>query len=265
MGRPRIEDGLEQFFDWMMVHGYSPATAKSYTSSARRAVREMGGQAFEEQEAVDGFFLALYESNPVAYPNVLRSWKLMCEWNAEERGIDLAVPRSIQAAKRRADAAKELPPSVRAALRGLRDSAVAVSHIPQLRWCDVILAEMQTTRTHVSVPGKREEWIVPSSFIKTLWEWAAVGTDLSKPLVPREPGSNQAYPYHGLRREIDVYTEKELKEKMGPLGSALGGALPRGTATAPPIPDNPEDLDDMALASDNLLSDLLAFDPNAVD
>jgi len=264
MGRHRIEDGLDQFFDWMLVNDYSPATAKSYTSSARRAVREMGGQPLTGQEAVDGFFLALCESNPIAYPNILRAWKLMCEWSTEERSIKLPVPRSIQSTKRRADAVKELPPSIRAALRGLRDSAVAVSHIPQLRWSDVSLSDMQTARTHVRVPGKREEWVVPSEIIKTLWEWADVKTNLSKPLVPREPRSHQPYPYHGLRREIDVYTEKELEEKMrGPVGSALGGSLPPGAVTAPPAPDEPDD--EVRATSTQSLLDVLGYDPEAVD
>ncbi len=264
MGRHRIEDGLDQFFDWMMAHGYSPATAKSYTSSARRAVREMGGQPLTEQEAVDGFFLTLYESNPIAYPNVLRAWKLMCEWSTEERNVELPAPRSIQSTKRRADAVKELPPFIRAALRGLRDSAVAVSHIPQLRWSDVSLSEMQTARTHVRVPGKREEWVVPSEVIRTLWEWADVKTNLSKPLVPREPRSHQPYPYHGLRREIDIYTEKELNDRMrGPVGSALGGSLPRGTQTAPPA--SPESDDGVRAPSAQSLLDVLRYDPEAVD
>jgi hypothetical protein len=225
---------MSEFFDWMVDNDYSPATAKSYTSSGRRIVNELGA-GLEDQEAVNTFFLELHESNPVAYPNVYGAWKVMIEWAADQ-GRVLPSPRAIKHLKKRAEASTgpSLPPEVRVALRQLRAAACTPNHVPKITWSDVDLTEMaRAVRTHVQVPGKRESWLLPSDAMKVLWGWGQVNTgpelDLSTPLVPHEPGSHQPYSYYALRREIEIYDEKELSEKTGlvfsgPPGSAMGGS-----------------------------------------
>jgi integrase len=275
MGRPRIRDGLDQFCDWMRETGRcSPTTAKEYTSHVRRAVRALNGN-IEDAEAVNRFFAEAYESDH-SYGKMRSGWTVFAEWAADSKGVNIPIPEPVSLvrakAKARTDRAKtkrSLPPDVRAALRTLRQDGIPVSHIAKLRWTDVDLTEMtQRHRTHVRVPGKREEWLVASESIKVLWDWAAVGTDLSKPLVPRDPGNHQPYSYSGLREEIEIYTEKELEERMGgPAGSALGGAPPRGFLSIPEDvePDEDDLTPELGGNSPESLSDALGYDPNAVD
>lgn len=275
MGRPRIRDGLDQFCDWMRETGRcSPTTAKEYTSHVRRAVRALNGN-IEDAESVNSFFAEAYESDH-SYGKMRSGWTVFAEWAAEKEGVDIPIPEPVsvvraksKARTNRTRAKRSLPPHVRSALRNLRTEGIRPSQVVKLRWSNVDLAEMtQRHRTHVQVPGKREEWLVTSEAIKVLWDWAEVGTDLSKPLVPRDPGNHQPYSLSGLREQIEIYTEKELEERLGgPAGSALGGPPPRGFISVPEgiTPDEEDVAPGLTPDAPADLSAALGYDPNAVD
>jgi len=219
VSRRIIQDELTDFRIWMRATDRcTPSTANEYTSHVRRAYRELGGNV-EDVEAVNTYFAHAYKTD-TSYPKLRSAWIVYVEWCMVEKGqtIPSPVPVSLVRAKEKSREVMDaklpgLPEHIRTALRVLQHNVITMNHVFNLRWVDVALREMTRSQiTHVSVPGRRHEsWVVPSETMQVLWDWADVGNNLSHPLVPRAPGESQPYPHSGLRREVGIYTEKELQ------------------------------------------------------
>ena len=236
MPRPRIADDFTPFFDWMRnTRRCSPGVAKAYTSYMRRLYRDIDGNILD-QEIINDYFARAYDADD-SYAKVRSAWSMYVEYNLVEKQTQLPQPQpvSLMLAKQRNrpltdNRVPALTSAVRSALRVLESNHISVHQIFHLRWLHVALGEMNNHLvTHIRTPNKNTMWLIPSTAIRALWDYAAVGTNLSLPLVPREPGSDVPYPYTALRREIGIYTEEELKGllEQKPDGSALGSALVR--------------------------------------
>jgi hypothetical protein len=211
MTRPRIRDGLDEFFHWMKETGRcSPPTATNYTSYARRVVRAVGKNP--HQDVINSFFYDRYLAG-TSYNNLLSAWKVYCEWRLDVADETIAVPARItKETRQRSDAVTPLPVAVRGAIRGLKESSLTAHNVFSLTWAAVSLNGLKQPYTHIAVPGeKNTSWRCQSEDVQVLWDHAQVGGDLWKPLVPREPGSGQPYPYRALLRELNTFTPEEVE------------------------------------------------------
>lgn len=205
MGRKPIEDGLHVFRDWLLEEKFlRPATARSYTSCARRAVKALGGNITDEQ-AVSDYFDNRYREAPFSYGNAKRSWILFGEWIEEKKGTKLPPPGGELSQVR--STLPPLPDMVRVALADLMESKILpLSAIEGLIWDDV--EDRGNSGTYVSDPSRPGRiWVVEKELLEPLRAFAKdpeKELDLSQPLVPTRPGGMKAYSYRGLRREVTI-------------------------------------------------------------
>lgn len=66
MPRARMDDELSKFYDWMVGSGFSPATAKVYTSACRSMKRKLGDE-YTDMDMAKPFLLELKETQPKVY------------------------------------------------------------------------------------------------------------------------------------------------------------------------------------------------------
>lgn len=250
MGRIRTDDHLTDFFDWLIVaEGKNPSTAKAYTSHARKVYNAIGKAFISDREVVTGYFHEVWRSRNPNYSTIKRSWELFTVWENEITGTDVARPDQVAVSRGQVVSAPSLPPEVRRALRELKaESTIAVKDIARLQWKDVHLAQLNEPQIHLRNPWERFEWIVSSGPIRVLYEFAKPGGDLSVPLLPRVPSSNQPYPYRAILHEMHQYTEEEVQSMIR--GDELmreerGSALQVDVKDAeqqPELPSTPRDL-----------------------
>jgi len=212
MARPPINDGLSEFRDWMIDERLlSCATARSYTSHARTALRGLGEHA-ESPSAVDDHFAALHETHRSAYPVIFRAWKLYVEWRRETKGEEIPAPGKVTKLQGVVHQLKPLPDTVRDALRDLGGAAISLKVLSTLTWNEVALGGMmRAKKVHVRHPSRPGEmWLTPATAIRALYDYAQPGGNLCIPLVPLAPSSVHPYPHRGLVYESQQYTEEQV-------------------------------------------------------
>lgn len=212
MPRPKKEDGLQPFHEWLVLdRDLHATTARSYTSHLRRAVTALGDDV-ADAVAVDVFFGKLYASNPSTYNNVLRAWKHFVDWARHERDVELPLPRRKVASRGRL--VEPLPHEVRVALRQLMgNSALTWKDVPLLQWDHVDLTALhRDSEVHVDVkvPRKNEYWRLPRQPLIVLFAHYPPDGNLCRPLIPLSPGDFDPYPAKGLKREANEYTPEEM-------------------------------------------------------
>lgn len=308
MPRSRIEDEYTEFFDWARASNrVSPGVAKAYCSAMRRIARSLPD--FTNQAAVNGFFQQASESDDT-YTRLRAAWSLYIEYHLLTTGETLPQPyghtllRSKAAKSVISNQLNPLPDDVREALRVVVANGISINIVFTLTWFAVAIKDMMSFAvTHVKLPGKSHQNIVPSNAMKALWNYAQPGDNLYVPIVPLTPGSSDSYPLTALRREMATvkagsvfqYTPNDTSvlgiaalRKAGVHPSNMPSSIPMPTTTTadvlrllgePPGPalstsspatsspsfgDYDEDDPKPEEVKKNL-SSLLAYDPNSND
>jgi hypothetical protein len=238
VGRPRIHDGLDLFFDWMVESGHrSPTTARTYTSQVRRIIRSVN-KHISDPKTVREYFLSMHKEQPLQYSGLRSAWMAYREF-AQTQGVELPPPPSSGEARLATLGIEPPPPEVRDAIRELHVCGISFQEMALVRWDHVDLAQMANAPTAlVEVPTRpsgTEFWKVNSEPLRTLWDYGDVGGDLSLPVVPRKPGSAVPMTATMLGKEAKKYTEEQVQAMMQKPSRA------------------------------GSLSDVMAFDPNVED
>jgi DNA-directed RNA polymerase subunit RPC12/RpoP len=216
MARPTNDvENMAPFFNWLVRTGEkSPGTAKVYASGVRQILRELGDRAFVDT-AVQAYFENLREEKPSAYSSRLSSYNAWCDY----RETALEEPDVIRVQGRKGTPKDtELPPEVCQALRTLKnESRIAFRTLFLMTWEDVeFLPGARGDFYHIRDPTQKGvSFRADADAIDVLMKW---GKPLSEglPLLPRAPGSDQAYAVKGMRREA-TKGQETLMERVARL------------------------------------------------
>lgn len=244
MGRPRLDDGLDPFFEWMVIERkLSMNTARAYTSNMRGTLRILG-KSLADQDALNKHFVKLGKTKSVStYSNGRRAYDLYRTWAETKKGVSLPELSGMEADSGEVVAVQPLPEAVRGALTKLNaDQGISIKILAHLRWSEVHAPSAgQSGKVHIESPDG-SMWVVPEANIEPILAYADHGYGSSAPFVPTSPGGHTLYPYRLLLQEVQKAQGHRSKGtpvwKPKSDGSALGasGALP----PAPGQDDEPE-------------------------
>lgn len=232
MGRPPIDDEFAQFADWMRTtNRCSGGVAQGYVSYIRRIDRDIG-PGMMNQEAINAYF-AKAQTEDRGYSRLRSAWTVFVEYMDKVKNVQLPIPYTSAALRNHhikpGDPCTALPQKVRSALRVLYHNGIAISQMVTLTWVEVEIKEIfHSTNTHIRVPNKPAQWLIPSSAMRIIYEYAQPGPNLYRPLVPRAPNSDDAYTSGILRREIFTLSPEEMEEqKTHAQGASALGSVAR--------------------------------------
>jgi hypothetical protein len=207
MGRRSKNDGLDDFYEWLMFdRGLMPTSARVYVSNARKVRDALQQKGAADQAAVDAVFDELSRDRASSLANYLVGWTALVEY-VREKGATLPLPQMRTTGGRRLNG---LPETVRQALRDLKALRyVPLSLVPHLRWAHVNTTGMSTGAIMLMVthPGRRNEsMLIPTEIIRALMEYAVPRTDGMTALVPCTPGGVEPYPHRAMLNEVNRYS-----------------------------------------------------------
>lgn len=257
MGRPRKDDKLQDFKDWLVSDQcISNTTARVYTSCLRTLLSQIPDES--NPRAVAEILLALREEKPNTYSSTRAAYVQYREYIRFFEGIELpAAPTRLEtrmSGKIKGSREDILSYEERDALRALRGASMTLRDIENAKWSDV---EIRTLRhretTLVRDPSKAHQyWSIPSSVLLIFWNRAGVTDNLGVPLIPIEPGGFAPIPRRLLRLEADCYTADQIQAMMD--------------EPPPDLPETevvPEPEEEEPPPQPVTLADLMRFDPDA--
>lgn len=109
MSRKRLNDEMSKFYDWMLSSGFTPATAKVYSSSCRALQRHLGDQFLDEVDR-KAHLDQIKEKHPKVYSTHVSAFNCFTRF-VQANGQPLEQTRTLDGKTHR-DAKEKYPVTV---------------------------------------------------------------------------------------------------------------------------------------------------------
>lgn len=204
MGRRKIQDGNDDFYDWLVANKFTSATAKNYLSGVRYIIRGAKVSNLEPE----AYLKALRFHERGDYPAKRAAWLRYCEF----REIEIHDPHLKEAfvGSMLVDAVTELPHDLLESLSEfLEITKKARQQIAMLTWKSVKLVG-----TNFDVKLDDGTYMMSQREILPFMMYSRFQPGADAPFIPASPGSSRPYPLALLHEALRNYKLAKMSGKI---------------------------------------------------